>query len=217
MFSGKSEELIRRITRALIGKQRVFVFKPAIDNRYHVTKVASHAGRTVEARAVANTLEIRAFLGLSPEAALFGLETPPDPQRALPDVVAFDEAQFFDAGLVPLALELVRAGVRVICAGLDLDFRAEPFGVMPQLLARAEHVEKLTAVCVNCGAPATRTQRLVNGSPARFDDPVIMVGASESYEPRCRAHHEVPRNSQHAPEQSSSVNQNPSPSNREQS
>jgi thymidine kinase len=140
MFSGKSEELIRRITRALIGKQRVFVFKPAIDNRYHVTKVASHAGRTVEARAVANTLEIRAFLGLSPEAALFGLETPPDPQRALPDVVAFDEAQFFDAGLVPLALELVRAGVRVICAGLDLDFRAEPFGVMPQLLARAEHV-----------------------------------------------------------------------------
>ena len=195
MFSGKSEELIRRVTRALIAKQRVFVFKPKLDDRYHITKVASHAGRTAEARAVESTLEVRAFLGLAPEPALFGFEAPLAPERALPDLVAFDEAQFFDEGLVPLALELVRAGVRVICGGLDLDFRGEPFGVMPDLLARAEHVEKLTAVCPVCGAPATRTQRLVNGMPARFDDPVIMVGAAEAYEPRCRAHHDVPRSS----------------------
>jgi thymidine kinase len=192
MFSGKSEELIRRVTRALIAKQRVSVFKPAIDDRYHVTHVASHAGRTAEAHAISGTLEVRRQLGLAPEPALFG-ETPPSTlETPLPDVIAFDEAQFFDDGLVPLALELAGAGVRVICAGLDLDFRAEPFGVMPQLLARAEHVEKLTAVCVVCGAPATRTQRLVNGVPARFDDPVILVGAAEAYEPRCRAHHEVP-------------------------
>ena len=111
MFSGKSEELIRRVTRALIAKQRVFVFKPKLDDRYHVAKVASHAGRTAEARAVESTLEVRAFLGLAPEPALFGYEAPLAPERALPDVVAFDEAQFFDAGLVPLALELVRSGV----------------------------------------------------------------------------------------------------------
>jgi thymidine kinase len=193
MFSGKSEELIRRVTRALIARQRVDVFKPALDDRYHVTHVASHAGRTAEARAVAGTAEVRARLGLEPQPALFGLEAPPAERPRLPDVVAFDEAQFFDAGLVELALELAGAGVRVIAAGLDLDFRGEPFGAVPELLARAEHVEKLTAVCVACGAPATRTQRLVNGVPARFNDPVIMVGAAESYEPRCRAHHEVPR------------------------
>ena len=193
MFSGKSEELIRRVTRALIAKQDVRVFKPAIDDRYHATSLASHAGRTVQALPVKSTLEIRSHLGLAPEPALFGFE-PPDVQGVkLPDVVAFDEAQFMDAGLVPLALELSRAGVRVICGGLDLDFRAEPFGIMPELLARAEHVEKLTAICPICGAPATRTQRLVNGMPARFDDPVIMVGAAESYEPRCCQHHVVPR------------------------
>jgi thymidine kinase len=192
MFSGKSEELIRRVTRALIAKQRVSVFKPAIDDRYHVTHVASHAGRTAEARAVSSTLQVRERLGLAPEPALFGATTPFALETPLPDVVAFDEAQFFDDGLVPLALELASAGVRVLCAGLDLDFRGEPFGPIPELLARAEHVEKLTAVCVVCGAPATRTQRLVNGVPARFDDPVILVGASEAYEPRCRSHHEVP-------------------------
>jgi thymidine kinase len=193
MFSGKSEELIRRVTRALIAKQDVRVFKPAIDDRYHVTSVASHAGRTVQAQPVKSTLEIRSALGLAPEPALFGLENPDALEVALPDVVAFDEAQFMDAGLVPLALELARAGVRVICGGLDLDFRAEPFGIMPDLLARAEHVEKLTAICPICGMPATRTQRLVNGMPARFDDPVILVGAAEAYEPRCTKHHQVPR------------------------
>jgi thymidine kinase len=193
MFSGKSEELIRRVTRALIARQDVRVFKPGLDDRYHASKVASHAGRTAEAVPVTGTLEVREHLGLQPQAALFGFENPDALEIKLPDVVAFDEAQFFDNGLVPLALELARAGVRVICGGLDLDFRAEPFGVMPELLARAEHVEKLTAICVVCGAPATRTQRLVNGTPARYDDPVIMVGASEAYEPRCAQHHSVPR------------------------
>ena len=193
MFSGKSEELIRRVTRALIAKQEVRVFKPALDARYHLTALASHAGRTVEAQAVGSTLEIRVALGLAPEPALFGLENPDAHEIKLPNVVAFDEAQFMDNGVVALALELAGAGVRVICGGLDLDFRGEPFGIMPELLARAEHVEKLTAICPICGAPATRTQRLVDGMPARFDDPVIMVGAAESYEPRCVRHHQVPR------------------------
>ncbi|AFZ68576.1 thymidine kinase [Deinococcus peraridilitoris] len=185
MFSGKSEELIRRVTRAVIARQRVAVFKPAIDDRYHATHVASHSGRSVEAHAVRSSEEVRQLL--RGETPLLSGEV------ELPDVVGFDEAQFFDAGLVPLALELAHAGVRVVMAGLDLDFRGEPFGVMPDLLARAESVEKLTAVCVECGAPATRTQRLIAGRPARYDDAVVLVGAQESYEARCRVHHAVTR------------------------
>ncbi|MER3554770.1 MAG: thymidine kinase [Meiothermus sp.] len=176
MFSGKSEELIRRVKRALIARQRVLVFKPRIDSRYHATDVTSHDGRQAEATAVKDSAELRKHLKLS------------DP---LPDVVAIEESQFFDAGLVPIVLELADKGVRVICAGLDMDFRGEPFGIMPELLARAEYVEKLYAVCTVCGAPATRTQRFVNGKPARYDDPVILVGASEAYEPRCRKDHTV--------------------------
>lgn len=174
MFSGKSDELIRRIKRALIARQRVLVFKPRLDDRYHATDVFSHDGRRAEAIAVRDAAELEAHLC--------------DP---LPEVVAVDEAQFFDDGLVKLVLELADKGVRVICAGLDMDFRGEPFGIMPQLLARAEYVEKLYAVCPVCGAPATRTQRFVNGKPARYDDPVILVGASEAYEPRCRKCHTV--------------------------
>lgn len=185
MFSGKSEELIRRVTRAVIARQRVAVFKPGLDDRYHATHIASHAGRTAEARAVQNTAEVRAVL--AGEGTLLNAATD------LPDVVGLDEAQFFDAGLVPLALDLADQGVRVILAGLDLDFRGEPFGLVPELVARAESVEKLTAICVCCGAPATRTQRLIGGQPARFDDPVVLVGAAESYEARCRVHHEVRR------------------------
>ncbi|WP_161883600.1 thymidine kinase [Deinococcus alpinitundrae] len=183
MFSGKSEELIRRVNRSVIARQRAVVFKPAIDTRYHLSRVASHSGQSAEAVAVGSTGEARAYL--SGEGDLFGLPTD------LPQVVAFDEAQFFDAGLVPLALELADQGVRVILAGLDLDFRGEPFGVMPELLSRAESVEKLTAICLVCGAPATRTQRLIGGVPARFDDPVVLVGAQEAYEARCRVHHQV--------------------------
>lgn len=174
MFSGKSDELIRRIKRALIARQRVVVFKPRIDDRYNVTDVSSHDGRRAEAIPVRDSKEMQSHLS--------------DP---LPDVVAIDEAQFFDADLIATVLELANKGVRVICAGLDMDFKAEPFGIMPELLTRAEYVEKLFAVCPVCGAPATRTQRFVNGKPARYDDPVILVGASESYEPRCRKCHTV--------------------------
>jgi len=180
MFSGKSEELIRRVTRALIARQKVQVFKPAIDDRYESAAVASHGGRSLEAVAVDDTAGI---------AALLEEDT---------QVVAVDEGQFFDAGLVPLALELADAGKRVIVAGLDLDFRGEPFGPMPALLAQAEMVEKLTAIC-SCGRAATRTQRLIGGHPAHFDDPVILVGAAESYEPRCRTHHVVLREARDTP------------------
>lgn len=181
MFSGKSEELIRRLTRAIIARQRVTVFKPAIDNRYHHTEVASHAGRTLEARAVADVTEIRAALLVD------------NILKESWDVVGIDEAQFFGEELVSLVLTLADLGVRVVLAGLDLDFRAEPFGVMPQLLARAESVEKLTAICTQCGAPATRTQRLIEGQPASINDPIILVGANESYEARCRLHHRLRR------------------------
>jgi thymidine kinase len=173
MFSGKSEELIRRVRRALIARQRILVFKPRLDNRYHESHVVSHDGKQVAAIPVESAAEMEAHL---------------DP---LPQVVAVDEAQFLDRGLLSLVERLAAQGVRVILAGLDLDFRGEPFGLMPELLARAEFVEKLSAICPRCGAPATRTQRLVNGKPARYSDPVILVGAEEHYEPRCRACHEV--------------------------
>ncbi len=184
MFSGKSEELIRRVTRAVIARQRVAVFKPALDSRYHAAHVASHAGRSLEAVAVPGAAAIRAHL-------LGEGELLSDPALTLPDVVGIDEAQFFGPELGPLVLDLAGRGVRVILAGLDLDFRAEPFGCMPDLLARAESVEKLTAICTVCGAPATRSQRLIAGEPARYDDPVVLVGAQEAYEARCRVHHTV--------------------------
>ncbi|MEF2277760.1 thymidine kinase [Deinococcus sp. YIM 134068] len=186
MFSGKSEELIRRLNRAVIARQRVAVFKPALDNRYHASQVASHAGRTIEAVAVQGVAAIGAHL--AGEGTLLSA-----PGHLLPEVVGIDEAQFFGPDLGPLALGLAEAGVRVILAGLDLDFRAEPFGCVPDLLARAESVEKLTAICTVCGAPATRSQRLIGGQPARYDDPVVLVGAQETYEARCRVHHIVRR------------------------
>ena len=174
MFSGKSEELIRRVTRALIAKQRVQVFKPAIDNRYDAVAIASHNGRKLDAVAINSLEDIRATLE-------------PDTQ-----VVAIDEGQFLTCELIDFALDLADDGKRVIIAGLDLDFRGEPFGPMPKLLAHAEVVEKLTAIC-DCGRDATRTQRLIGGHPAHYDDPVILVGAAEHYEPRCREHHTVIR------------------------
>jgi len=180
MFSGKSEELIRRVTRALIAKQPVQVFKPVIDDRYDALAVASHMGRTLEARPV-------------PDVA--ALE---DALREETQVVAVDEAQFFEPALVDLVDRLASRGVRVILAGLDLDFRGEPFGPMPALLARAEVVEKLTAIC-RCGRAATRTQRLIAGQPAHVDDPVVLVGAAESYEPRCRSCHVVVRSGRPTP------------------
>lgn len=176
MFSGKSEELIRRVRRAMIARKKVQVFKSHLDERYAgLYKVSSHDGRTVDAVPVDSTTQIVALLE-------------PDTQ-----VVAVDEAQFLDAGIVPLATDLAGRGLRVILAGTDTDFRGEPFGCMPQLMAIAELVDKLHAICVVCGNPASRNQRLIEGRPARYDSPVIMVGASDSYEARCRTCHSVPR------------------------
>ena len=174
MFSGKSEELIRRVRRTQFAKQNIMVFKPDIDDRYSVTEVVSHNGTSVIAIPVSNTTQI--------------LQT----VHADIDVVAIDEAQFFDHDIIRTAQQLANSGHRVIVAGLDQDFRGEPFGPMPQLMAIAEQVTKLHAVCSVCGSPASRTQRLINGEPACYDDPIILVGAAEAYEARCRHHHEVP-------------------------
>ena len=175
MFSGKTDELIRRLVRATIAKQKVQVFKPAIDVRYAVEKVTSHAGADFDAIPIEKAADIRTKLD------------------ADTTVVAIDEAQFMDNEVITIARELADKGIRVLVAGLDQDFRGEPFGPMPALMSLAEHVEKLHAICMVCGDEASRTQRLVNGKPARYDDPVVIVGASEMYEARCRRHHEVPR------------------------
>ena len=175
MFSGKTDELIRRLIRATIAKQKVQVFKPAIDIRYAVEKVTSPAGSNFDAIPIENAVEIR------------------DKLDEDTTVVGIDEAQFFDPEIIPLAEELASRGIRVIAAGLDMDFRGEPFGPIPVLMSMAESVDKLHAICMVCGDDASRTQRLVNGSPAKYNDPVVIVGASEMYEARCRAHHEVPR------------------------
>jgi thymidine kinase len=175
MFSGKTDELIRRLVRAVIAKQKVQVFKPAIDVRYAVEKVTSHTGSNFDAIPVEKAAEIRSKL------------------EADTTVVGIDEAQFFDLDIIPIVQELAGRGIRVIVAGLDMDFRGEPFGPMPLLMSTAERVDKLHAICMVCGDEASRTQRLVNGKPARYDDPVVIVGASELYEARCRKHHEVPK------------------------
>ena len=174
MFSGKTDELIRRLVRARIARQKVQVFKPAIDVRYAEGKVTSHAGADFDALPVRGAREI--------------------PERLDEDttVVGIDEAQFMDPGVVDVVQALAERGVRVLVAGLDMDFRGEPFGPMPLLMSKAERVDKLHAICMVCGDEASRTQRLVNGKPARYDDPVVIVGAAEMYEARCRLHHEVP-------------------------
>lgn len=174
MFSGKTEELIRRVRRAIIAKQHVQVFKPQIDNRYGIEQVTSHNGQNVKAMPVPKAADILNCLDSNTT------------------VVAIDEAQFFDSGIIEVVEELANQGMRVLVAGLDTDFRGEAFGNMPELMCRAEEVTKLRAICMVCGHHASRTQRLVNGKPAYFDEPIILVGAQESYEPRCREHHEVP-------------------------
>lgn len=175
MFCGKTEELIRRVRRAIIGKQKVQAFKPALDDRFGIGSVTSHDGQTIHAQPVVLPAEI--FTLLHPATT----------------VVAIDEIQFFDPGVIEVVEALAGRGLRIIVAGLDMDFRGEPFGPMPQLMCRAEDVTKLHAICVVCGEQASRTQRLVNGNPAHYNDPVILVGASERYEARCREHHIVPR------------------------
>ncbi len=175
MFSGKTEELIRRVKRAVIAKQQVQVFKPQLDTRYTRERITSHNGLDFHAAAVVHAADIL------------------DALDAKTEVVAIDEAQFFDWSITEVCDALADRGLRVIVAGLDLDFRGEPFGPMPVLMAQAERVDKLQAICQRCGAPASRTQRLINGKPAAYDDPVILVGAEEVYEARCRVCHVVPR------------------------
>src|SRR5699024_8099472 len=154
----------------------VRVFKPAIDNRFSDESVVSHNGTTTIAHPVKKSIEILQHLQDTEEI----------------DIVAIDEAQFFDKEIVKVVDTLAHQGIRVIVAGLDTDFRGEPFGSMPQLMSLSETVTKLNAICPICSSPASRTQRLINGKPALYDDPIILVGASESYEPRCRHHHEIP-------------------------
>jgi thymidine kinase len=173
MFSGKTEELIRRVRRAKIARQKVQVFKPAIDTRYSDREVTSHNGMQLEAVPVRDVKHLRSLI---------------EPDTT---VIAIDEAQFYETGIIEFCEKLAERGVRVIVAGLDMDFRGVSFGPMPELLAHAELVDKLHAICVVCGGPATRTQRLVDGRPAAYDDPVVLVGASEVYEARCRGCHEV--------------------------
>jgi thymidine kinase len=176
MFSGKSEELIRRVRRSIIAKKTVQIFKSHLDDRYHgVFSISSHDGRTVEAVPVDSSLQIANAL------------------REDAHVVAIDEAQFLDSGIIALVEAIAARGVRVILAGTDTDFRGEPFGAMGELMAVAEMVDKLQAICVVCGDPACRNQRLLDGKPARYESPTIMVGGRESYEARCRHCHKVPR------------------------
>ena len=173
MFAGKTEELIRRINVLSYARKNILLFKPKIDDRYSTTEIASHAGSKVPCIVISEAKEILDHVNYDT------------------DVVAIDEVQFFDEDVVDICEYLADSGLRVMVAGLDKDFRGEPFGVLPDLLTRAEFVTKLTAVCAKCGAPATRTQRIINGKPASFNDPIVLVGAKEAYEPRCRHCHEI--------------------------
>lgn len=180
MFSGKSEELLRRIRRALIARKRVQVFKSRLDDRYAgLSRVTSHDGSEVDARPVASAREIRDLV--NPET----------------DVVGIDEVQFLDDGVVRLAQWLADRRVRVIVAGTDMDFLGRPFGSMGDLMAVADVVDKLHAICMKCGGAATRNQRLIDGRPAPPEAPIVHVGGSESYEARCRGCHEMPEPGRH--------------------
>ena len=174
MFAGKTEELLRRVRRIEYAKKSVIVFKPLIDNRYSNDEVVSHNNTSTKSINVSKSSDIYEHL-----------------QDKLPYAIVIDEVQFLDEGIIEVCEYFANKGVRVIVAGLDKDFRGEPFGVMPQILARAERVTKLDAICQVCGGIATRTQRIINGEPAYYDDPVVLVGAKEQYEARCRHCHVV--------------------------
>ncbi len=168
MFAGKSEELIRLARRALYAKRKIQVFKPSIDDRYHQTMVVSHQGISFEAETVNGVNELRKKL------------------QSDIQMVLIEEVQFFDISIVELCVELADKGVEVIVAGLDQDFRRQPFGPMASLLIAADEVVKLRAICMKCGQTASHTYRMVDGKPARWDDPIVLIGATESYEARCR-------------------------------
>jgi thymidine kinase len=174
MFAGKTEELIRRIKRLEYAKQNVLVFKPKVDTRYAKEEIVSHNMSKKPSIIIDKSVEIMSYI------------------KDDTDAVVIDEVQFFDHDIVGIAEHLADKGIRVIVGGLDRNFRGEPFGPMPDLLSIAEFVTKLTAICVKSGLPATRTQRIINGKPAHYEDPTILVGANESYEPRSRHYHEVP-------------------------
>ncbi len=173
MFAGKTEELIRRVTRMEYAKKHFLVFKPFIDNRYANDEVVSHSKYKIKAININNPTEIFQYLKDDVQA------------------IVIDEIQFFDETMIDIIQNLASKGLRVIAAGLDLDFKGKPFGIMPQVLAISEKVIKLTAICVCCGEEATRTQRIIDGHEAYLDDPVVLVGAKESYESRCRKCHKV--------------------------
>ena len=173
MYSGKSEELIRILKRAKIAKQNIVVFKPQIDDRYSNEDVVSHSGESIHAIPINKAKEIYDYIDSNTQ------------------VVGIDEVQFFDDEVVDIAIDLADKGIRVIAAGLDMDFKGEPFGPTPRLLAVSEFIDKIQSICSVCGQPATRSQRLINGEPARYNDPIIQVGAVESYEARCRKCHVV--------------------------
>jgi len=173
MFAGKSEELIRRVKRLEYAKKKTLVFKPKIDNRFSENEVVSHSQSKTKSFNISKSTDILKYVKSDTYA------------------VVVDEVQFMDEDIVDVSELLANRGIRVILAGLDNDFRGEPFPIMAKLLAKAEFISKLTAICVKCGAPATRTQRIVNGIPASYFDPIVVVGASEAYEPRCRHCHEV--------------------------
>ncbi len=174
MYAGKTEELIRRIHRAEIAELKVLSFKPKIDNRYNGTAIVSHNGKEAVCYVVENVEEMRRIA-----------------EKEDFRVLSIDEIQFFDRTVVDFCQEVAERGKRVIVSGLDMDFKGEPFHPVPEMLAVAEHISKLTAICMKCKMPATRTQRIVNGKPAKISDPVVLVGAKESYEARCRTCHEV--------------------------
>jgi thymidine kinase len=173
MFAGKSEELIRRIKRLEYAKKKTLVFKPSIDIRYSTNEVVSHSNLKAKSIAIKESKEILDYVDSSTFA------------------IAVDEVQFLDKDIIYIAQKLALKGIRVILGGLDTDFRGEPFPITASLMTIAEDVLKLTAICVVCGAPATKTQRIINGKPAHYADPIIKVGASEAYEPRCRHCHQV--------------------------
>jgi len=176
MFSGKSEELLRRIKRGVIAKQKVLLFKPSIDNRYDENRVSTHNGNSYDSISIEKSSDILNFV-----------------KDTNYDIIGIDEIQFFDNDIVKIINKLADDGIRVIVAGLDMDFKAEPFHPMPEIMAISEMVTKLHAVCNKCGKEASRSQRLINGKPAKYDDPVVVIGASESYEARCRHCHEIER------------------------
>ena len=176
MFSGKSEELLRRIKRGVIAKQSVLLFKPSIDNRYEENKISTHNGNTYESVNIDKAEDIYDYI-----------------KNKKYDIIGIDEVQFFDKKIVEVINNFADNGIRVIVAGLDMDFKAEPFYPMSEIMAISEMVTKLHAVCNKCGKEASRSQRLINGEPAKYDDPIVVIGASESYEARCRHCHEVKR------------------------